>query len=481
MSQQNETPVLILSLLITAGLLGSGLWWFSQRFSSSSPDGGDTYVQEPPSSGPMGAEPESIAERMSQGEKNLVTTEGRSNDSAFTQSKEAGIGAMKSRQYSQAVTLFESALQKSRNAPETLIYLNNARIADQKAYTIAVAAPIGTDPNGALEILRGVAQAQNEIKQAGGIQGVPLKVTIANDDNHQGVARQIATALAQDSKILGVVGHYASDVTLAAASVYNAEGLVSISPISSTVKLSGFGKYVFRTVPSDYVAARALADYTLKTLQQKNVAVFFSSQSDYSLSLKSELVTAISLAGGKVLDEYDLPDPGFNDEKAVERSLKQGAKVLMLAANSGTLDRALQVVVANRQRLSLLAGDDVYAPKTLEVGREQALGMVVAVPWHIDSSSGTAFPSQSRQLWGGDVNWRSAIAYDAVQALAAALQKSQTRSGIQNALLSPDFSAAGASEGVRFLPSAIAMGGQLVKVSPGSRSGLGFDFVPIAR
>jgi phosphate transport system substrate-binding protein len=31
MSQKNETPALILSLLITAGLLGGGFWWFSQR------------------------------------------------------------------------------------------------------------------------------------------------------------------------------------------------------------------------------------------------------------------------------------------------------------------------------------------------------------------------------------------------------------------------------------------------------------------
>jgi phosphate transport system substrate-binding protein len=31
MSQKNETPALILSLLVTAGLLGGGFWWFTQR------------------------------------------------------------------------------------------------------------------------------------------------------------------------------------------------------------------------------------------------------------------------------------------------------------------------------------------------------------------------------------------------------------------------------------------------------------------
>jgi branched-chain amino acid transport system substrate-binding protein len=70
----------------------------------------------------------------------------------------------------------------------------------------------------------------------------------------------------------------------------------------------------------------------------------------------------------------------------------------MLAGNTETLDKALQVVQVNQKRLTLLGGkavqvvqvnqkrltllggDDVYTLKTLEIGREKAVGMVVAVP-----------------------------------------------------------------------------------------------------
>ncbi|MCV3216820.1 hypothetical protein OGM63_25495 [Plectonema radiosum NIES-515] len=31
MSQKNETPVLVLSLLITVGLIGGGIWWFTKK------------------------------------------------------------------------------------------------------------------------------------------------------------------------------------------------------------------------------------------------------------------------------------------------------------------------------------------------------------------------------------------------------------------------------------------------------------------
>ena len=174
--------------------------------------------------------------------------------------------------------------------------------------------------------------------------------------------------------------------------------------------------------------------------------------------------------------------PHFSAAQAVDEALKQDDKLLMLAANTGTLDQALQVVQINQRRLSLLGGDDVYAPKTLEVGGQQALGMVLAVPWHIDGNLKSSFPSQSRQLWGGDVNWRTATAYDATKALAAAIARHPTRAGVQQELASPAFAAAGASEAVRFLPSGDRnVGIQLVKVAPGNRFGAGVDFVPVTR
>ncbi|WP_338421582.1 hypothetical protein [Nostoc flagelliforme] len=56
--------------------------------------------------------------------------------------------------------------------------------------------------------------------------------------------------------------------------------------------------------------------------------------------------------------------------------------------------------------------------------------MVVAVPWHIQGDPKSDFPQKSRQLWGGDVSWRSALSYDATVALIEALKRNPTRSGV---------------------------------------------------
>ena len=100
----------------------------------------------------------------------------------------------------------------------------------------------------------------------------------------------------------------------------------------------------------------------------------------------------------------------------------------------------------------------------------------------INSLASSNFPKQSRELWGADVSWRTASAYDATKAIIAAIQKNPTRSGVQQVLSSQDFSATGANGTVRFLKSGDRNAPvQLVKIEAknSSRSNTGFDFVPL--
>jgi branched-chain amino acid transport system substrate-binding protein len=466
MSQKNETVTLLLALVITLVFFGAGGWWLYNRFQGKN---NPTNLPE------LGQKSVSAQARFSQGE-NLLIVEGASFD------KQAAIQALGKGDFQQAVYLLEKSLQTNRNDPEALIYLNNARIGEAKSYTIAVSVPIGSNVNTALEVLRGVAQSQNQINQSGGINGIPLKVLIADDADNPEIAAQIAQKLAADNSILGVVGHTSSDTSLAAAAIYQKAGLVMISPISTSVKLSNFGDYIFRSVPSDFVAARALAESSLQKIPNVKAVVFFNSQSNYSQSLKSEFITALGLGGGQVVSEFDLSSLTFTPSKSLQQAQQEGANLIALLGDSGTLDKALQVVQINGQKLPIVAGDDVYSPKTLDVGGKNALGMIVAVAWHLAANPNSPFVNNSRQLWQGDVNWRTATAYDATQALIAGIKGESSREGVQQALRSSDFSVPGATNPVRFLPSGDRnQSVQLVVVKPGSRSSFGVDFVPISR
>jgi branched-chain amino acid transport system substrate-binding protein len=422
----------------------------------------------------------STGSRLSAGTQSFFPEDG-------TQDKLDAIKLYKSGSYEIASTHFERSLQQKPNDPESLIYRNNAAALTKNPLTIAVSIPAKTDANGAREVLRGVAQAQTEINNTGGINTRPLAVTIANDDNDVKTAQQVAQDLVDRPEVLGVVGHLASSITLATADIYAKGKLVSISPVSSAVQLSNKSPYLFRTIPSDSITARALTEHMIGALNAKRAVIYFNSESDYSRSLKGELNTAIALQGGQVVREYDLANDNFNPNLSLKESQQSNADVIILASNTSTLNRAFQVVKANKSRLPILGGDDVYTSETLEVVGAWSQNMFVAVPWHILGSGSQNFAARSRKLWGGDVNWRTAMAYDATQALGTALQLSmtlqsfgQTREAVQATLRQPDFTAIGASRNVAFLPSGDRNAPvQLVKIIEGSRSTHGYDFVPI--
>ena len=474
MSQRNETLILVLSLGITIALGGTAIAWFTNHSSSRTSVSPEKLISATSPKNYSQNSKIAILEYVSTGKK-LLIPEGSS------QKKQEAVQAIASGNYNTAISNLEASLQANPNDPEALIYLNNARIGDKKSYMIAVAVPIGKDLSVALEILRGIAQAQNELNQSGGISGIPLKMLIANDHNNPEVASQIANDLAIKPEILGVVGHFSSDVTLAASKIYQQNQLVAISPTSTSVQLSGVGSNIFRTVPSDRFAANALSRYMLTQLKKQKAVIFLNSTSNYSKSLKNEFTTAIYGDGGQIVSEFDLGNPNFNAADSVEKAIAQGAEVIMLASDSATIDQALQVVQINAKRLQLLAGDGAYTAKTLQIGAAGATNMVLAVPWHILADPQSNFPQTSKQLWKAEVSWRTALAYDAATALIAGLRVNPTRTGIQQALSASDFSATGASGAIRFLASGDRNRAvQLVTVQPGNRTSYGYEFVPIS-
>jgi len=487
MAKKNELPALIISLLITAVVLGGGAWWLARNFLG--PGGGFDPTASTDRSGNSSGNSSgdsSSASRSAQDGYDVAGADGRSGLSVLpgniSKAKQRGLDALANGDYATAQTEFEDVLQENRNDPESVIYLNNAEIGAEDSYQIAVSVPTGKYLGPALEILRGVAQAQSDINAAGGINGEPLKLLLFDDQGSSETAQEIAAALVDSEDVLGVVGHYSSDTTLDAGEVYEAGGLPAISPTSTAVRISSAGDYIFRTVPSDRLAAAALARYVLNTLNKKQAVVFYTGSSAYSQSVKSEFTTELLSNGGEVVADFDIDDPGFSSGSAVQDAKAAGADVIMLALTEETEARSLQILSVNQNELPVVGGDSLYDFNILDSGREDAVGLTVAVPWHILSHLQSPFVKESQQLWGASVNWRTVTAYDAVKAFAAAIASGgATREGVMAGLTSGE-SIEGATNAVRFFPNGDRnQPSALVKVEKTTNgpSGTGYDYSPV--
>lgn len=450
---------LLVLYILLLGLFGPLVYWLNSE------DGKFTFKKI--------SEKNKIHERISSGDKILVTA-----DNSIQ--KQAGVKAFSARNYNEARAKFDSSLKNASNDPEALIYRNNAQaLANGKIYQIAVSVPIGGNLGVAKEILRGVAQAQNEINQTGGINGNLLFVEIANDDNNPELAKKVATEFVKHKKILAVIGHNDSNASVAAAPIYQNGGLVMITPTSSADAIPGMGNYIFRTTPSSRVLADTIAEYAVKVAGKEKIAICTDSQSEVSKSFQKEFTWAAYNHGGTVMNtKCDFSAPDFVAQNIPSRAISDGAEALLLAPSVRQINKAIEVAKANDDRLTLFGNHSMNNYKTLKKGQVDVNGMVSVAAWHSQNDTNSVFTKNAQELWGGIVGWRTAMAYDATKTALVGLQVASNREDLQQALSNPNFVAEGATEKISFFPSGDRkMRGTTVQIQPGKVSGTGYDFV----
>ncbi|XHR85356.1 MAG: ABC transporter substrate-binding protein [Gloeotrichia echinulata GP01] len=377
---------------------------------------------------------------ISRGEDKLFPDSSNSNlDQGPDSSKsnlDQGIEAFKKGNYSQAAEFFQKAVKDQPNNPEALIYYNNARARQQgKPLTLAVAVPVDNFETVAEEMLRGVAQAQNQFNDNNVLNDQLLEIAIANDANKPNKAKSIAQELVKDPSILGVIGHYTSDASKAALPEYTKAGLSIVSPTSTSTSKSLKSDVFFRTVPSDSAAGKKLAEYA-KRSGLNSVVIFYNHQSTYSKSLTREFTNNF----GGLSKKIDLSKPNLNIEQAVQESAQEvQAAMLFPAGETIYLEKALEIAKANTklgvQRLKLLTASAMYNPNTLNNDQNAIEGLILAVPWFSQAPNAKTFIKAASNQWGtGMVSWRTATSYDATQALIQALSPNASRSTVLKAL-----------------------------------------------
>jgi len=421
------------------------------------------------------------ADGLSSGEKLLVQT-------SALWSKQRGINEFAEGNYPEALKLLKQSWREDRRDPETLIYINNAllKAINAEYYTIAIVVPIRRNLDGSIlnanlaeELLRGIAQAQTEVNlgllaanennkdfpgqgflEPKAIRKKGLRVIIADDGNIKSYAVQRANYLVAQPDILAVIGHYTSDMTVETVDIYDRNKQVAISPGSTTEELTRKPrKFFFRTAPTTSIEAEGLVNQLLR-VKKKKVAVFYNPDSPFSYSLWEQFTKQFEAKGGQTfrLRNYNnLSKNDFSAEAAIEEVEKAGIKAIAVFPDgqvTNSVENALEMIKANGDRNWIVGPWTLYEPRTLEVGKKlksvEKLG--ISVFWHPLISFDKKFPQNAEKLWGGPVNTRSALTYDAARTLIKALemQPEPSREGMQKTLADPNFKAEGATGIIEF-------------------------------
>ena len=360
--------------------------------------------------------------------------------------RDKGIQAFQQGNYQEATTLFQQAVNANRYDPEVLIYYNNSLARQQGSpFTLAVVVSLDKNKTTPVEVLRGVAQAQDQFNRNKGLNRRLLEIVIANDSNKE-KAKEVAQELTKDSSILGVIGHNSSDATRAAIPEYEKAKLAVISSTSTSIFLNN--PVFFRAVNSDESTGKTLAEYTYKTL--KKAVIFANPNSPYSNSIREVFTNQFEKLGGEVVRKplIDLTASIFDPEKEVTKSVyannaKAEAALLFPDTRSTNiaLNTAKEITKRNerlktqkRPELKMLGGDTLYTHEILTNGGNNVEGLIIAAPWFRETSQAKSFANKADKKWGGLISWRTATSFDATQALIKTLSNNATRSTVLRGL-----------------------------------------------
>lgn len=432
----------------------------------------------------------SLEDRFSTGDRTLITHEVNNIPCAdnkkknFDQAKAEGVRAMRASQYEAATEAFDQAWNLCPS-PEVMIYRNNARIGNKPAHTLAVTVPIDwPNPKNAIEMLRGAAQAQTLINQKDGLDGTPVKLMVIDDGDDPEVAKNIAHALTDNyPEVLAVIGHWTSGVTLEAAKVYDARrSLTFMTPVSTTRDLKGDLGWVFRATINMRDAQQILGGYAFHDAGYRKVATFSldaavvgPERAVYSEGLQDEFAQAFRQEGGQVVNNFDLADPAFETDREgtakqkVRQAKKAGADALMLIPDNTRVNNAQAIIQeADRQGLGLLGVTNLYRQEVLKTTCPAIEGMVMTIAWKANGQANPDFvkTASSREFWRGEVNFATAMTYNATQAMITAMAENPTRKGIYDALNQADFAVEETADAqpMRFNNGSRTADAQLVRV-----------------
>jgi eukaryotic-like serine/threonine-protein kinase len=388
--------------------------------------------------------------------------------------------------YDLALNYYQSSWQKDGRDAETLIYMNNALLEASNAnyYTLAVAAPLSYKQGTVAKnyelgeyILRGVAQAQTAVnlsvlesqpkspynlpgqsflepKQISNQKAKGLKIVISDDRNSEDESRKLAPTIAAKPKILGLMGHYASNVTLGAVDIYEKEQLAEVSFGTTTVDLSDNNprSNFFRVVYSSSEEAQAISDALNKLdIKHKKVAIFFNPGSDFSNNLRFKLEEIIkSQKLDRPLKFNIADDQNFSTSLALKEAKKQGVNVFIVIPDgqeTNALARTIELIEADNGNTMILGANPLAYSKVKQIQTDRPLQLISAAFWHPLVDPEGEFVQDSQKLWKAEINGSTATTYDATLALIEAikLQNNPTRKDVLQQLQTPGFTFDGAT------------------------------------
>ena len=307
---------------------------------------------------------------------------------------------------------------------------------------IALAGPVtgSVAQYGDMQLI-GAQMAIERINQAGGVNGQRLEGVIYDDacDPKQAVA--VANRIVNDG-ISFVVGHLCSSSTQPASDIYEDEGILMISPASTSPDITARGyQMIFRTIGLDSLQGPTAGRYIAENLKPAKVAVIHDKQ-QYGEGIATAVKQTLEQAGVSVA-LFEGINSGDKDFSSLIAKLKQaGVDFVYYGGYHPELGLLLRQSAEKGLKVGFMGPEGVGNSEISAIAGPASEGMLVTLPKSFDQDPKNqalveAFKAKKQDPSGPFVF----PAYAAVQVIAESIDKidSTDASKVAEALRSNSF------------------------------------------
>ena len=262
----------------------------------------------------------------------------------------------------------------------------------------------------------------DKINAAGGLLGRQIQLVIEDDQCAPDVSANTAAKLVSDG-VVAVIGHICSGATNTALPIYQAEGIVAVSPSATNPALTDYPNF-FRTIAPDDAQAALQVEFVVNTLNARRVAILHD-RADYGRGLAEFARDYLAQRSGVEIVLFDGITPGAVDYSAIiNRVAAEKADAVIYG---GYHPEASKLVDQGRSRglnIVFISGDGVKDDTFIRVAGAAAEGVYATGPKDTSANAvAQAAEREHRAKFNAEPGPFFMNAYAAAQALFNAIEK----------------------------------------------------------
>ncbi|MCB7318259.1 ABC transporter substrate-binding protein [Lacrimispora sp. 210928-DFI.3.58] len=265
----------------------------------------------------------------------------------------------------------------------------------------------------------------------GGVVGKQIEIVPYDDKNSGDESATVAQKIVEDKDIIGVIGHFSSNLCLIADPIYQENEVIAITTSGSHPDITGIGDFIFRnnsiiSTEANYMLQIAIEDFGCKKIGIVSIKTDWGTTT--SNTLKELLETNYSDSGAMIVAHEEIITGSDDFSPIVTKMEEEGAQVILCVGEYGLTGPLAKQYRQINPDIKLVGTSNAFSQQLLNLAGDSAEGLRFPISFFAGSQDPKVkdFVDEFDEKYGGLPNSFAAQTYDATGMLLEAIKNAGT-------------------------------------------------------